>query len=404
LKSERVASSGTILTYGLIVMTVTHTITHVFQRMPSALFPTLMKPTEFNLTLQQVGLIAAIPPLCSALLSIPMGLLSDRYGSNRMVLISMAVSAAGCLIASQAQTPLMFIVAISLLSINTTIYHPAAYSFTTKLVKPRNRPRALGIHGAGGTLGMSVGPISLSILMGLFAYKWRQVYIFWLIPVILGVLAVLRLKSEPTDDVQVEIDEKIENDSKGEATSLLTMGLLMFLAFVGINTIGRSMIASFLPIYMVNVKGLSNSLSNLIYGSNTLMGLVAAPLGGAFAVRFGEKRWLLAVLLFSYVSIALAFLVPSDIAFVAFYLLSGFFNFLGMAANSSIVAKLSSSQQRGLGYALYFLPGSIMGAVAPVLAAYIGDAYGLSAIFYASLIVYFTGLFVLKFFVKVRPS
>jgi MFS family permease len=372
--------------------------------MPSALFPTLMKPTEFNLTLQQVGMIAAIPPLCSALLSIPMGLLSDRYGSNRMVLISMAVSAAGCLIASQAQTPLMFIVAISLLSINTTIYHPAAYSFTTKLVKPRNRPRALGIHGAGGTLGMSVGPISLSILMGLFAYKWRQVYIFWLIPVILGVLAVLRLKSEPTDDVHEETDEKIENDSKGEATSLLTMGLLMFLAFVGINTIGRSMIASFLPIYMVNVKGLSNSLSNLIYGSNTLMGLVAAPLGGAFAVRFGEKRWLLAVLLFSYVSIALAFVIPSDIAFVAFYLLSGFFNFLGMAANSSIVAKLSSSQQRGLGYALYFLPGSIMGAVAPVLAAYIGDAYGLSAIFYASLIVYFVGLFVLKFFVKVRPS
>ena len=404
MKSETVSSSDTIITYGLIVMTVTHTITHVFQRMPSALFPTLMKPTEFNLTLQQVGLIAAIPPLCSALLSIPMGLLSDRYGSNRMVLISMAVSAAGCLIASQAQTPLMFIVAISLLSINTTIYHPAAYSFTTKLVKPRNRPRALGIHGAGGTLGMSVGPISLSILMGLFAYKWRQVYIFWLIPVILGVLAVLRLKSEPTDDVQVEIDEKIENDSRGEATSLLTMGLLMFLVSVGINTIGRSMIASFLPIYMVNVKGLSNSLSNLIYGSNTLMGLVAAPLGGAFAVRFGEKRWLLAVLLFSYVSIGLAFVIPSDIAFVAFYLLSGFFNFLGMAANSSIVAKLSSSQQRGLGYALYFLPGSIMGAVAPVLAAYIGDAYGLSAIFYASLIVYFAGLFVLKFFVKVRPS
>jgi MFS family permease len=134
------------------------------------------------------------------------------------------------------------------------------------------------------------------------------------------------------------------------------------------------------------------------------MGLVAAPLGGAFAVRFGEKRWLLAVLLFSYVSIALAFVIPNDIAFVAFYLLSGFFNFLGMAANSSIVAKLSSSQQRGLGYALYFLPGSVMGAVAPVLAAYIGDAYGLSAIFYASLIVYFAGLFVLKFFVKVRPS
>jgi MFS family permease len=403
LKSESTVNSGTILTYGLIVMTVTHTLTHVFQRMPSALFPTLMKPTEFSLTLQQVGIIAAIPPLCSALLSIPMGLLSDRYGAKRMVFISMMVSAVGCLIAGQSRNLLMFILAISLLSINTTIYHPAAYSFTTKLVNPRNRPRALGIHGAGGTLGMSIGPISLSILMGLLAFKWRQVYLFWLIPLILGALAVLRIQSEPVEDAHDETDLKVEPESR-KAASLLTMSLLMFLSFVGVNTIGRSMVASFLPIYMVNIKGLSDSLSTLVYGSNTLMGIVAAPLGGAFAARFGEKRWLLAVLFLSYASLALAFLMPNDVAFIAFYLLSGFFNFLGMAANSSIVAGLSSSRQRGLGYALYFLPGSVMGAVAPVIGAYIGDAFGIITIFYASLFVYFAGLLVLQFGVKFRPS
>jgi len=332
-----------------------------------------------------------------------MGLLSDRYGTKRMVFISMMVSAVGCLIAGQSRNLLMFILAISLLSINTTIYHPAAYSFTTKLVNPRNRPRALGIHGAGGTLGMSIGPISLSILMGLLAFKWRQVYLFWLIPLILGAFAILRIQSEPVEDAHDETDVKIESESQ-KAASLLTMSLLMFLTFVGINTIGRSMVGSFLPIYMVNIKGLSDSLSTLVYGSNTLMGIVAAPLGGAFATRFGEKRWLLAVLFLSYASLGLAFLIPNDVAFIAFYLLSGFFNFLGMAANSSIVAGLSSSRQRGLGYALYFLPSSVMGAVAPVIGAYIGDAFGIITIFYASLFVYFAGLFALQFGVKIRPS
>ena len=404
MKSEKIERGATIFTYGLVVMTVTHTLTHLFQRMPSALFPTLMKPTEFNLTLQQVGIIAAIPPLCSAILSIPMGLLSDRYGSKRMVFISMIVSAVGCLIASQAPGPLMFIVAISLLSINTTIYHPAAYSFTTKLVAPKDRPRALGVHGAGGTFGMSIGPISLSILMAFLAFGWRQVYLFWFIPLVLGALAVLRIRSEPFEDVQERSPEREDTGPQGEPTKLLTTSLLMFLVFVGIRTVGRSMIGSFLPIYMVNVKGLSDTLANLVYGSSTLMGLVAAPLGGAIAVRFGEKRWLLAVLTLSYASLAVAFLVPSTTAFVAFYLLSGFFNFLGMAANSSIVAKLSSSEQRGLGYALFFLPGSVMGAVAPVIAAYIGGVYGITAIFYASLFVYLASLFTLKFGVKVRPS
>jgi MFS family permease len=383
-------------------MTLTHTLTHVFQRMPSALFPTLMRPEEFNLTLQQIGIIAAIPPLCSALLSIPMGLLSDRYGARKMVFASMVVSALGALLASQASNPIIFIVAISLLSVSTTIYHPAAYSFTTKIVKPGDRPKVLGIHGAGGTLGMSLGPISLSILIGLLAFGWRQAFLFWLIPIILGAITVFGIKSEPTEDLQVNPASQMVEAKKPNIRSMMTTSLLLFLVFVGIRSIGRSMVGSFLPIYMVNTKGISESLTNIIYGGNTLMGLIAAPLGGALASRFGEKRWLLGVLILSYICLGLAFLVPNTIAFTTLYLISGFFNFLGMAANSSIVAKLSPSSQRGLGYALFFLPGSLMGAVAPVIAAFIGEVFGLSSIFYTSIVVYAAGLFVLWFGVKIK--
>ena len=398
-KTEKAAS---IISYGLLVMTLTHTLTHVFQRMPSALFPTLMRPEEFNLTLQQIGIIAAIPPLCSALLSIPMGLLSDRYGARKMVFASMVVSALGALLASQASNPIIFIVAISLLSVSTTIYHPAAYSFTTKIVKPGDRPKVLGIHGAGGTLGMSLGPISLSILIGLLAFGWRQAFLFWLIPIILGAITVFGIKTEPTEDLQVNPASQMIEAKKPNIRSMMTTSLLLFLVFVGIRSIGRSMVGSFLPIYMVNTKGISESLANIIYGGNTLMGLIAAPLGGALASRFGEKRWLIGVLILSYICLGLAFLVPNTIAFTALYLISGFFNFLGMAANSSIVAKLSPSSQRGLGYALFFLPGSLMGAVAPVIAAFIGEVFGLSSIFYASIVVYAAGLFVLWFGVKIK--
>jgi MFS family permease len=251
LETGKTEKATSIVSYGLIVMTLTHTLTHVFQRMPSALFPTLMRPEEFNLTLQQIGIIAAIPPLCSALFSIPMGLLSDRYGARRMVFASMAVSALGALLASQARNPIMFILAISLLSVNTTIYHPAAYSFTTKIVKPSDRPKALGIHGAGGTLGMSIGPISLSILIGLLAFGWRQVFLFWLIPIILGAITIFGIKTEPTEDLQINPAPKIAEEEKPNIRSMMTTSLLLFLVFVGIRTIGRSMVGSFLPIYIV---------------------------------------------------------------------------------------------------------------------------------------------------------
>ena len=391
--------SNSVLSYGLIVMAVTHTLTHAFQQIHTALFPILRSPDEFNLSYQQIGLIAAIPPLCQAILSIPTGLLSDRFGSKKMVLVSIVVAVLGAIIASQANNPWMLIVGISLLLVNTTIYHPAAYSFTTLLFQAKDRPMALGIHGAGGTLGMAIGPISVTILMGFLALTWQQVYLFWIVPLIIGMLAVLRIKSQPRKEIADNISVIAPEE---ESTKLLTLNLVTFLIFIGIRMMAGGMISSFLSIFLVENKGVTPYLASAIFGSNYLMGLVAAPLGGFMAARYGEKRWLMLVLFLSYVSLGLALVIPNTMVFVILWLANGFFNFMGMAANSSIMAQLTPSRQRGLGYGLFFLPGSIMGAVAPMIAAFIAENYGLSSIFYASLAIYLVGLAVLQFGVKTK--
>ena len=397
MESEKKSSS--VLSYGLIVMAITHTLTHAFQQIHTALFPILRSPDEFNLSYQQIGLIAAIPPLCQAILSIPTGLLSDRYGSKKMVLVSVVVAVLGAIIASQANNPWMLIVGVSLLLVNTTIYHPAAYSFTTLLFKAKDRPMALGIHGAGGTLGMAIGPISVTILMGFLALTWRQVYLFWIVPLIIGMLTVLRIKSQPRKEIADNISVMAPEE---ESTKLLTLNLVTFLVFIGIRMMAGGMISSFLSIFLVENKGVTPYMASLIFGSNYLMGIVAAPLGGFMAAKHGEKRWLMLVLILSYVSLGLALVTPNTMVFVILWLANGFFNFMGMAANSSIMAQLTPSRQRGLGYGLFFLPGSIMGAVAPMIAAFIAENYGLSSIFYASLAIYLVGLAVLQFGVKTK--
>jgi len=401
MKTKTLETGGFILSYGLVVMSLSHSLTHVLARIHNAIFPILRD--EFSLSLTQLGIIAAIPPLCQVLLSIPMGILSDKVGSKKMVLISQAFAAIGSVLASLTINPFMIIIAISLIFINTTIYHPAAYSFTTKLFKPRDRPKALGIHGAGGTLGYAIGPISVSILIGLLAFKWRQVYLFWLIPIIFGIASMLLLKS--SEEVSENVSEKItiqeELDESDEGGRFLSLSLIMFLVYRGLRSMGRDMIESFLVIFLVDIKGLSGSLSSLILGGNNLMGFIAAPLGGLVASKMGEKRWLLSVLFISYLSLTASILMQNTALFVAFYLSHGFFTFLGMAANSAIVARLTPRRQRGLGYALFFLPPSIMGALSPIIAAFIGESFGLENIFIASIAVYFIGLLIIKFGVKV---
>ncbi len=390
---------GGVFSYALLMMALTHLLTHVFTQVHTTLFPTLQD--EFSLSLLQLGLIAAIPPLCQTLLAIPTGLVSDRIGSRWMILASLVISAAGALLASQASSPTMLIAAVSLVYINTTVYHPAAYSFVTRLFRPKDRLRALGIHGAGGTLGAAIGPLSVTVIVGVLALGWRQVYLFWFIPFLLGIIGLLPIRSEPREDAPVDQGEQ---DGKPPITSLLSVSLVMFLVFIGIQVVANSMSQSFMALYLVGDRGLSTSQASLYIGLNTLMGVIAAPLGGFWAVRYGEKRWLLTVLGLGYLCFGLAIVAPSNTVFVILYLVYGFLNFLGMAANAAIMAKLSPGKQRGLAFALFFLPGSIMGAVAPLMAASIAETFSLVTIFYVSTATFFLSLAVLGLGVRVQRS
>jgi FSR family fosmidomycin resistance protein-like MFS transporter len=396
LDDPRVKNQARIISFGLVVMTLTHTMTHSFQNIHTALFPVLRE--EFMLTNQQIGVIASIPSLCQALLTIPAGLLSDRVGSKKMLLLAMGVACVGALTASATNSPTMLIVAVSLLYLNTTIYHPASYSFVSRSFKPRDRSKALGVQGAGGTLGMAIGPISLAVLVYL-GFQWRQVYLFWFFPLLLGIAMILRIREEPTEDVALSDVEKTEQGQS--SSSLLTASLLFFMVYSGAKMIASGMTNSFLNVYLVETQGWAFEYASLILGGSYIMGIAAAPVGGFLAARYGDKRWTLTVLAASYACYILAFLVGGVLPFTLLYLGHGFFNFLSMAANSSMMAKLSPGRQRGLGFALYFLPGSVMGAVAPMMAAVIADNLGMYPIFIASFAAYVAAILVLMLGVKV---
>ena len=385
----------TAFSYGPLVTMITHVLVHVFTRIHPALFPILR--TEFNLSLQQLGIIASTPRVLGSLLSLPSGLLSDRLGSKRMILISLLVSCLGVFVAIQTYNYLTLIVAIILVSINITIYHPASYRLITQL-HVRERLKALTIHEACGTFGVAIGPISVSVLLGGLALNWRQIYLFWLIPILFGIIAVWKIRATP----KTEKTEDKPEESSSSIRSLFSLNLLFFLVFLGVRMVAGQMVETFIPIYLVDEKGVSNVLASFIYGVGSAARVAGAPIGGLFASRFGTKRWLLVALSFTYVSLSLAILIPHNIAFIGFYIAYSFCNTLSMTANSAIMAQLSPIQRRGLGYALFFLPGSLVGAVAPLISATIADAFGMTTIFLVSVTIYIIGQCILKFGVNVQ--
>jgi DHA1 family multidrug resistance protein-like MFS transporter len=218
------------------------------------------------------------------------------------------------------------------------------------------------------------------------------------VPMLVGIVMVLFIREEPTKDV-LEDDPPSEAASTG-IRSLLTRSLVMFLGFSALRMVGAAMVNTFLVLYLQDVRNVSLAFASFISSSTMLTGFISAPLGGYIASRVGEKRWLVAAQALSYVFLALSLLVP-DVTLFALFVGYGFCNTLSMAARNSIMARLSPSNQRGLGFALLFLPQSMMSAVAPILAGFLAETLGFTTIFYSALIVYVVGLAILQFAVKI---
>ncbi|MCK4953642.1 MFS transporter, partial [Candidatus Bathyarchaeota archaeon] len=401
LKSKTAKKSFSLLNYGLFVMTITHTLNHVFTRIHPALFPVFR--VEFGLSLQQFGIIDAIPSLCSTILTIPSGFLTDKLGSRTILIISFLISGIGAIALSQSVNLIMLTISLSAVIITQTLYHPAAYTYVSKLFSEKDMSKSLGIQNAGGPLGMSLGPLSLSLLVGILGWKWRSLYLFWAFPILAIIITIWKLKPQvlESEKKEKEREKKMEEVDNSPRNSLLSTGLIIFLIYVTLRAFGSRVLGSFIPTYLHDVKELTVLQASIIYGSVSLFGVIAAPLGGYLADRFGNKRWLMLSVTISALSLFTAPLAPNASLFIGFYFLSTFFSTSAMSVNSAIIAKLTPSKQRGMGFALFFLPGSIIGAVAPIVGATIAVQLGLSSLFPVSVAITFISLIVLTFGVKI---
>lgn len=388
---------GSLLSGSLLIMVLTHMLVHAAGNMRSTLFPVLKE--EFSLTYQQIGLLVAIPSLCQFLLSVPSGMVSDRFGPKKLIAVSILIAAVGAILGSVSTTPWMFIIASTLLTFNSTLYHPPAQSYVSDITSPRNRSRALGIWHSGGTTGVSLGPLSITILMGILAFSWRQIYSFWVIPILLGLVALYFVKPA-AEMVEKEVRESWEEEASVD--TLLNSNMIFLLLSGTVRRFGGGLTTGFLSIWLAEAQGWTIGQIGLMLGISSLIGIVASPLGGELASRYGEKRWFVTTLLGSYVFFLLAFFLKGYWPFMLAYITHRFFGILGMPANMTLTARLSPPKQRGVGFALSSIPMNVMMPVAAMAAAYIADTYGLYPIFITTSVIYFIGLVILQLGVRIK--
>lgn len=356
---------------------------HTFTQMHIALIPVFRN--EFSLDTVTIGLFASIPLLIQAIFTIPGGLLADRIDRVRIITLSLGLSAVGGVLISFTNSVPMIILFTSFFLISSTLLHPPALSAIGEFISPRVRGRALGIFNSAGAFGIALGPLALSVFLGLWG--WRPVYLLWSIPAFLIPWLLLRLRLPASTS-----PSRSPDDSSSEFQILRNVSLIILLAILGVRAVAGNVINTYITPYFVDVWSIDPATASLIFGIRPLMSLFASPMGGVMVDRISEKLWILIGLIARIISILILAVSPSFTLIIIGYLLNSFFGNMEMPAVQSLIARLTPQQSRGFAFSLSFLPGTITGAIAPIAAAFLVDAWGLWYIFPLALVMLICGL------------
>jgi EmrB/QacA subfamily drug resistance transporter len=152
----------------------------------SVALPTLAD--SLHATTVQLQWFVASYTLVLATAVLPGGLLGDRYGRKRLLMIALIVFGLGSLACAYAGSPGAFIAARVVAGVGAAFSIPMSLSVLAVVFDERERPRAVGVFAGATFIALPIGPILGGWLLS--NYWWGWVFLINLPVVLLGVIAV----------------------------------------------------------------------------------------------------------------------------------------------------------------------------------------------------------------------
>jgi MFS transporter, DHA2 family, multidrug resistance protein len=195
----------------------------------SVALPTLGR--SLNASTGQLQWFVAAYTLVFAAALVPGGMLGDRFGRKKILVLSLLVFGVASIACALAPSAEAFIAARALLGLGGAVMLPMVLGLLPVLFDEAERPRAIGAITAAAMLGYPIGPLLGGWMLTRFDWSW----VFFInVPVVaLAVIAVIVLLPESRSSVRRRLD------LVGVALSAGGLALLVY-GFIGAGDRGWS--------------------------------------------------------------------------------------------------------------------------------------------------------------------
>ena len=164
--------------------------------------PTLS--TKLGATTSQLQWLSDAYTLALAGLLLPAGVLGDRFGRRRLILIGLLLFGVSSVVAGQMTSADGLIAMRAVMGVGAAIILPLTTAILPTLFSPEERPRAIAVTSVGVMLGLPVGPLLAGWLLTHFA--WGTIFLINAPVVLLALLGVGFLVPESKDPAAPRLD------------------------------------------------------------------------------------------------------------------------------------------------------------------------------------------------------
>ncbi|MFC6719865.1 MFS transporter [Natrialbaceae archaeon GCM10025810] len=324
------------------------------------LLPHLRNAYDFGLS--TAGVLLTVLFFAYAVGQLPSGILADRIGEAKTLVLSMGISAGAILlIVTATSTPFLFF-ATAVFGFGVGLYAIARFTALNNLYS-EHFGTAIGVTNSASEIGQALLPPAAGFVAVAIGWQFGFGFTIPLFVLVAGALWITVPERPETDASAVEtlsletgryVISQLSQPSIVLATTIFVLGISVWQAFTG-----------FYPTYLVEVKGLSTTVAGTIFGLYFALSALVHPISGTIYDRRGLRHTFLLVAV-SVVALAALPFVEGTWSLAAITVpLSSLLAF-GTATESYLVDALPEDME-GTGFGVLRTVSFGLGAASPVV-------------------------------------
>ncbi len=360
----------------LVSLCTGHALMHCFQQGWYILLPSVK--LTFGITDVQYGGIESIRSLTSTLTNLPAGAMADMLRKQWVSILTAGLIGVGLAFFLLGTFPgyIMTMVAAAVIGIAISLWHPPALSTLSARLHDR-MGLALSLHGMGGEVGNTVGPLLLGFMVG--AMAWQLSAQLLALPMfVLAIVLWLVLRNVPGREAKRMQGSQYATALRGLARNKLMMGILLSR---GMQAMGTGSIFAFFSLYLQKDLGFDPTKTGIYYAVVMGAGILSQPFMGYLSDRMSRKVVIVpSLLLLGLFTVAL-FWARDELSLLLVAVGIGLFIYSVGAIVQAAAMDATDESTGAMTISLLFAAGSLFTIPSPVIAGALSTEYGTVSVF-----------------------